>query len=198
MMRIDDVKVLYGLACFSLCLIIVSPTIATFVSFPSGEPFSEIWVLGSGHMLEGYPFDVENGAKEQVFVGVGNHLGRSAYYVVYVKLRNQTQALPNSTISEPSPLAPLYEFRAVVADGETWEEPFAFSFLEASHFGDLFAVKKISINDQVFTVEYPCVWDSENNGFFYQLFFELWIYDDDISGSRYHNRFAGIWLNMTV
>ena len=28
MMNIDDVKILYGLACFSLCLVIVSPTIA--------------------------------------------------------------------------------------------------------------------------------------------------------------------------
>ena len=197
-MNLEDYRTLFTAASFVLILVAASPILSIMVQLPSGETFSELWVLGPNHMAEDYPFDVAIGEEKQIFVGVGNHMGCSAYYVVYVKLRNQTQALPNSTISMPSPLVPLHEFRTVIADGDTWEEFVVFSFLEASRFGDLFVVKKISINDVVFTVDHPSAWDSENMGFFYQLFFELWIYDDVSLSFRYHNRFVGLWLNMTV
>jgi uncharacterized membrane protein len=149
-------------------------------------------------MAEDYPLNVAVNEKQNVFVGVGNHLGRSAYYVVYVKLRNQTQAAPNMTTFTPSPLAPLYEFRFVVTDGGTWETPVVFSFLEASRSGDLLNVTRISINDAVFSVESLAICDAHDNGFYYQLFFELWMYDESVSSFSYHNRFVGIWLNMTA
>ncbi len=197
-MNLEGYRTVFATGSLVLILIAAAPTLGLIVPFPGGsERFSELWLLGPTHMAEDYPFNVAIGESKQIFVGVGNHMGRSAYYVVYVKVRNQTQAAPNSTISAPSPLAPLYEFRTVVADGETWEVPVAFSFLEASRFEDYFAVKKISINDAVFVVDYSSMWDSENMGFFYQLFFELWMYDDAGSSFRYHNRFVGLWLNMT-
>ena len=197
-MNLEEYRTVFATGSLVLILIAAAPTLGLFVPFPGGsERFSELWLLGSAHMAEDYPFNVTIGEEKQIFVGVGNHMGRSAYYIVYVKLRNQTQAAPNSTISAPSPLAPLYEFRAVVADGETWEAPVAFSFLEASRDGNSSAVKKISINDVVFMVDYSSMWDLENVGFFYQLFFELWMYDDVGLSFRYHNRFVGLWLNMT-
>lgn len=197
-MNLEDYRAVFATTGLILMLVAASPIIGFMIPFSgSGERFSELWVLGPTHMAENYPFNVRVGEEEQIFVGIGNHMGRSAYYVVYVKLRNQTQAAPNSTISVPSPLAPLYEFRAIIAEGETWETPVAFSFLEASSTGNLFTVTKISVNDVIFTVNCPSVWDSDNMGFFYQLFFELWIYDDASSSFGYHNRFVGIWLNMT-
>ena len=197
-MNLEDYRTLFTTTGFVLMLVAASPILSMIIPFSgSSERFSELWVLGPAHMAEDYPFNVAIAEEKQIFVGVGNHMGQSAYYIVYVKLRNQTQAAPNSTISAPSPLAPLYEFRAVVADGETWEAPVFFSFLEASRFGDSFVVKRISINDAVFVVDYSSMWDSENMGFFYQLFFELWIYDDAGSSFGYHNRFVGLWLNMT-
>jgi hypothetical protein len=45
---------------------------------------------------------------------------------------------------------------------------------------------------------YEVVWDSSRKGFFVNLFFELWIYNDDLSGFQYHGRFGGLRLNMTV
>jgi len=197
-MNLEEYRTVFVAGSLVLMLIVAAPALSLIVAFPGGsERFSELWLLGPTHMAEDYPFNVTIGEDEQIFVGVGNHMGRSAYYIIYVKLRNQTQAAPNSTISAPSPLAPLYEFRAFVADGETWEVPVVFSFFEASRDGNSSTVKKISINDVVFMVDYPCMWDSENVGFFYQLFFELWMYDDAGSSFRYHNRFVGIWLNMT-
>jgi hypothetical protein len=41
------------------------------------------------------------------------------------------------------------------------------------------------------------MWDSESHGFLFQLFFELWLYDLASQGFQYHNRFVGVWLNMT-
>jgi len=197
-MNLEGYRTVFATGSLVLILVAAAPTLSLIIAFPGGsERFSELWLLGPAHMAEDYPFNVTIGEDEQIFVGVGNHMGRSAYYIIYVKLRNQTQAAPNSTISAPSPLAPLYEFRAVVADGETWEAPVAFSFIETSRVGDSFIVKEMSINDVAFRVDYSSMWDSEKVGFFYQLFFELWMYDDASSSFRYHNRFVGIWLNMT-
>jgi len=167
--------------------------------FPEGgERFSEFWLLGPEHMAEGYPFDVRGGdVQGPIYVGVGNHMGSSEYYMVYVKFRNQTQPLPNATVSEPSPLSPLYEFQFFLADGETWEAPVSFVVEDLGFEGNDSLVSEISINDHVFSVDVFSGWDSEQNGFYYQLFFELWLYSGDLQVFRFHDRFVGIWLNMT-
>ncbi len=166
-----------------LILIAAAPAVSLIVSFPDGsELFSEFWLLGPGHMAEDYPFNVRVNETYRVFVGVGNHLGGSAYYLVYVKFRNQTQPLPNATASEPSPLAPLYEFRFFVEDGKTWESPLTFVFQNVSLQGESVFVGSVSINGVIFSIDSFSMWDSENSGFYFQLFFELWLYDTDIAG----------------
>ena len=198
-MNLEEYRTLFVAASLVLMLIATVPVIVLVVSLDEiGESFSELRLLGSTHMAEGYPLNVTIGNTEQVFVGVTNHMGQSAYYIVYVKLRNETQAAPNSATSTPSSLAPIYEFRTIVADGYTWESSLALSFLEASLSENMSIVEKISVNDGVLAVSYPSIWDSKDNGFFYQGFFELWIYDESISGFTYHDRFVGLWLNMTV
>ena len=197
-MNLEEYRTVFAASSLVLMLIAASPTLGLIVPFPRGmERFSELWVLGPNHMAEDYPFNIGVNETYRVFVGVGNHMGSSLYYLVYVKFRNQTQPLPNATSSEPSPLAPLSEFRAFVVDGGTWEAPLNFSVLEASHIGDSMFVGRLSINDVVFVVNVPASWDSEYKGFYYQLFFELWLYDVTSRGFQFHNRFVGIWLNMT-
>jgi hypothetical protein len=179
-------------------LIAAAPTLGLIVQFPSGgKKLSELWILGPNHMAEDYPFNVRVNESYSVFVGVGNHMGVSSYYLVYVKFRNQTQSLPNDTSSEPSPLAPLYEFRAFVKDGGTWETRVAFGFPDVSFYGNSVSVNRVIINDEAFTVGAFSNWDSEHNGFYYQLFFELWLYNVASQSFQFHNRFVGIWLNMT-
>lgn len=73
----------------------------------------------------------------------------------------------------------------------------SFSVIEASRVGDSFTVRRIAINDAVVVVVCSSQWDSANSGFFYQLFFELWMYDETSSNVRYQNRSVGVWLNMT-
>lgn len=40
-------------------------------------------------------------------------------------------------------------------------------------------------------------WDEERKGFYHELFFELWLFDEASGVFQYHNRFVGIWLNVT-
>jgi len=198
-MNLEDYRTVFAVTSLALVLVAAFPTLSLVVPFPrSAERFSELWVLGPNHMAEDYPFNVRVGEEYRVFVGVGNHMGSSAYYTVYVKLRNQTQPLPNATESMPSPLLPLYELRAFVLDGESWEAPLAFEFLEVSRFENSCLVHRVMINDVVFSVDSPSTRDSENNGFYYQLFFELWLYNVTSQSFRFHNRFVGIWLNVTA
>ena len=198
-MNLEEYRAVFMVASLALVLIVAAPTLSMVVPFPRGtERFSELWVLGPNHMAEDYPFNVRVGEQRHIFVGVGNHLGCSACYVVYVKFRNQTQPLPDASRSTPSPLPPLYEFRAFVVDGETWEAPLTFTLLEVSRLDDSCFVGQMSINGVVFSVDSPSRWDSENSGFYYQLFLELWLYDVKSRGFQFHDRFVGIWLNMTI
>jgi len=195
-MSFEGLKLSYMLSCFVLGLIVLSPTLVMVITLPGGERFSELWILGPGHMAEDYPFDVRAGESYSVYVGVGNHMGSSSYYVVYVKFRNQSEALPNATAGTPSPLSPLYEYRVFLEDGESWEGPLNFSFSGVLLSGNQYLVERLRINGVVFTVDKLASWDGENNGYFYQLFIELWIYSADLDEFQFHNRFVGVWLNM--
>jgi len=197
-MRFQNYRTLFRVAGLTCVLLAVYPALSTVVTFPEGgERFSELWLLGPGHMAENYPFNVRVGEQYSIYLGLGNHMGSSMYYVIYVRFRNQTQPVPNVTISMPSSLPSLYEFRAAVLDGDTWEKLVTFSVLEASRCENSSFVNRLVINDRAVLVNSSAIWDSENRGFYYQLFFELWVYN--VAGSRFqfHDRFVGIWLNMT-
>jgi hypothetical protein len=58
-------------------------------------------------------------------------------------------------------------------------------------------VETLSLNGLDLHVGKMVSWDSENKGYYLQLFFELWIYDSNAGGFSFDNRFVGIWLNAT-
>jgi uncharacterized membrane protein len=196
-MTFEDFKLLYMVSCIALGFIILSPTLALVVRLPGGERFSELWILGPSHMAEGYPFNVKSNETYKVFLGIGNHMGSFEYYLVYVKFRNQTEPLPNSQNGSPSVLGSIFEFRTFLRDNQTWEEEVSFSFEGVSFDGNVSRVSRVVINDYVLNVDKVAVWDEKNRGFYYQLFFELWFYNATTSSFQFHNRFVGLWLNMT-
>lgn len=197
MLKLEDCKVVFSVVGLAGMLLLASPTLSLIWHLPGGERFSELWVLGPGHIAEDYPFDVGADEIYLVYVGVGNRMGSSAYYVVYVKFRNQSELLPNATAGTPSPLSPLCEYRVFLQDGESWEAPLTFSFSGVSFFENRSFVEGFIVDDDVFGVDKLALWDVENNGYYYQLFIELWIYDAESDAFEFHNRFVGIWLNMT-
>jgi hypothetical protein len=92
---------------------------------------------------------------------------------------------------------PVYEYHVLLSDGEVWEVPLNFSFRGVSFHGNSCVVETLSLNSLDLHVGKMVSWDSENRGYYLQLFFELWIYDSESSGFSFNNRFVGIWLNMT-
>jgi len=196
-MNLEDFKLLYVLSCIALGFIILSPTLAMVIKLPSGERFSELWILGSDHMAENYPSNVKAQEVYKVYLGIGNHMGSLEYYRVYVKLRNQTEPVPSAVNGTPSTLEPLLEYRTFLSDNETWEKEILFSFEDVSFDGNVSKVSKLVINDCTFKIDKVAMWDEERHGFYYQLFFELWLYNATASGFQFHNRFVWIWLNVT-
>jgi uncharacterized membrane protein len=161
------------------------------------ETFSELWLLGPEHKAENYPFNVSVNEDYTLYVGVGNQLGESSDYAVYVKLSNQTQQLANSTTAEPSPLPSLHEYLFALQDEELWEIQFTFAIDYVLLQQNVTRVKTLSINGNMFPVDCTSIWDSDKNGFYCQLVFELWCYNKTSSSFQYHNRDARLWLNMT-
>jgi len=197
MLKLEDSKVVFAVVGLIGVLLFASPTLGLALRLPSGEKFSELWVLGPGHMAEDYPFNVKSDERYLIYVGVGNNMGSSAYYTVCVKFRNQSEPLPNATAGMPSPLPPLFEYRVFVEDGEGWEAPLTFSFSGVSFLENQSLVESLMINDVAFRVDKSALWSEENNGYYYQLFIELWVYEAEFDEFQFHNRFVGIWLNMT-
>lgn len=198
MLSIEDYRSLFVIIGFVGILLFASPTLALLLHFPSGESFSELWVLGSSHMIENYPLNVKAGEVCKVFLGVSNHMGSLSYYVIKVKFRNQTEPLPDSEAGITSPLPALYEYQVVIPDGESWETKLTFSVLNVSAFENRCVVGLLKINNSTFTVDKMTSWDVNRTGYYYQPFFELWIYDVNLGTFHFHNRFVNFWLNVTV
>lgn len=197
-MRIGDLKLVYVASVVVLSLIIVTPTVTMVVTLPGGERFSELWLLGQNRMAEDYPFNVKANETYKVYLGLGNHLGGLEYYLLYVKFRNQTESSPDSMNGTSSVLEPLSEYRVFLGDSEVWEKEITFSFEGIAFDGNVCKISNLVLDGLVLNVDKVAAWDSAANGFYCQLFFELWLYNAALSGFQYHNRFVGIWLNMTI
>ncbi len=200
MTRLHDYRVLFVVVTGILTLLVASPALSRLLVYPRTDFFSEMWILGPNHTAEGYPFNITSGQSYSVFLGVGNHLGYCAYYVVEVKFRNQTQSAPNSFNRTSSSLPSLFNITAFVADQGTWELPLTFSF-NYNYNETLSKVnfQKMILNDVNSNISNCTIaWDSKNHGFLGNLFFELWIYNGTTSSFQYHERSVGLWFNMTA
>jgi hypothetical protein len=196
--NLEEYRTLFMVATIVLALVAVSPVVGLVVPQGGSERFSEFWLLGPDHMAEGYPFNVRAGEEYSVFVGVGNHMGCSEYYRVYVKLGNGSDFLPDIDGGVPSSLPALYEYRFFVGDSEVWESAVTFGFEGVVVDGDVLSVGNVIVDGVAFPVGASAVWDTERGGYFFVLFFELWRYDVEYDSFKFDDRFVGLWLNMTA
>jgi hypothetical protein len=197
--RLHEYRVLFFAVTGILTLLVASPALSRLLVYPRTEFFTEMWILGPSHMAEGYPFNITSGQSYSVFLGVGNHLGYCAYYVVEVKFRNQTQSAPNSFNFTSSTLPSLFNITAFVADQSMWEVPLTFS-LDYAFNETLLRVDFQSMVLNGVTLDlngYSTSWNASRRMFPGNLVFELWLYNMMSQSFQYHDRFVGIWLNMT-
>lgn len=196
-MKLEDYKIIFIAVGLIGILLVASSALSEFFTLPMGQPFSEIYVLGSDHMFENYPFNVTVGPSYLTYVDVGNRMTSSNYYVVYVKLRNATDPLPDIQTGTPSSLPPLFEYRSLLQDGQSWESQLSFSFSNVSFSTSTSLVGRLTINDAAYYVNKPSTQNGNDTGFFYQLIFELWVYNTQSNLLEYNNRFADLQLNLT-
>lgn len=188
-----------------LALVVASPALSKLLIFPQTDFFTEFWVLGSNHAADYYPSSISRNHSYSVFLGIGNRLGYCAYYTVQVKLRNQTEPAPINNTS--SSLPALYNINAFVADNTAWEIPVSFSFdytyhNETSVYNETrswISFRNLTLNNIVLDIgNYITYYDSNRQGFYENLFFELWIFNRTLDDFQYHARFLNLRLNMTV
>lgn len=196
-MNFGTMRLLYVVSCVVLCFVVLTPLLAVVVPLPQGERFSEVWVLGSNHMMGDYPFDVSEGTSYSVFLGVGNRMGSLQYYKVLVKFGNESDSQPDNAAGLPSVLSPVFEYDVFLGDNETWERAVSFSFDGVSFNGDVARVSDVLINNYAINVDKVVVRNETDNAFYYRLFFELWIYNSAVSGFQFNDRWVGLWFNMT-
>jgi hypothetical protein len=198
-MRLSDHRKAFAVASLMLILIAIFPTLFLMIHLPSQhEPFSELWLLDLEHTTKYYPFNVTiNQIQGPLYLSVSNHMGYSQYYLVHVKFGNQTDQLPNRTLAVPSPLSSIYEFQFLIADGGVWETPLTFSITNGIIEGNSTHVRGFSVNNMPSILDCLSEWDPKRLGYYYQLLFELWIYNTHLKQFVYHNRFVEIRLNVT-
>lgn len=195
-MNFEKIRVFYVFCCIFLGLIILLPSLFTLYSFPEGEKFSEFWLLGSNQVMEGGFIDVSERESYSVSLGVTNNMNDLEFYKVIVKLRNESEPLPNTKIEIPSSLDPLFEYYFFLMNNQTWMEEFNFSFDNILSQDNILRISELTINDTDIELNKILLWNENSNGFFCQFFFELWIYNSTISGFQFHNRYVSIWLNF--
>jgi hypothetical protein len=193
---IDNAKLFYVLSCILLAFIILSPTLLAVVPFPEGEKFSELWLLGSNHMIENEGFVVSTNTSNSVYLGVANNMGSFEFYTVYVKLGSSSDPLPNRAAGLPSPLQPIFEYNLFLKNDEKSEREVVFSFENVAFEGDICRISRLSIDDRDVSVDKIVVRDELSGGFYCQLIFELWIYNATTFDFQFHNRAVWFWLNL--
>ena len=72
-------KALFILVSAVLALLVASPALQKVLVYPQTDFFTEVWMLGPGHLAESYPHNVTTGESYKVFLGLANHLGSCSY-----------------------------------------------------------------------------------------------------------------------
>ena len=203
-MNVREYQVPFLVIVAVLALLVASPVLSRLLVYPRTELFTELWLLGPGHMAEDYPYNVTRGQNYTVFLGVGDRLGYCGYYRVEVKFRNQSQPVPESFgplgNRSSSGLPSLYSIVAFVGDEMVWETPLTFSFDYAYNEGlGQVEFNSLTLNGVVLDLSgYVSGWNVTRSEFYGNLFFETWIYNGTTQGFQYHERFVGLRFNMTL
>jgi hypothetical protein len=198
--KLREYSILFFVVTGVLALVVASPALSRLLVFPRTEFFTELWILGSTHMGDNYPYNITSGNNYTVFLGIRNQLGYGAYYLIEAKFRNQNQSAPNSFNHTPSSLPPLFNITAFVADQSQWELPLTFSF-DYTYNTTLsqVEVRTLKLNDVTLNISNCTIaWNSARKDFFGSLFFETWIYNEAIETFQYHERYVSLRFNMTV
>ncbi len=160
-------------------LVTVSMSIAYVASVPrEHERFMSLSTLGSNMKARDYypdnrP-DIGLGDNVRWYIQVYNNMGNTEYIAVRVKILNSEQEAPDDNMHTPSSVKHVYEFRNVIAKGETLTIPFEWSIASILNIGNEKVIKEMVINGDKVEVNASAV-EGKN----FRIVFELWRYNPD-------------------
>lgn len=199
-MKLQSYKSLILVIAASLSLLIASPSLQQLIVFPSTESITELWLLGPTHEIV-YPSNITAGENLRLYLDVSNHLGASAYYAVEIKFRNQTQPEPDTFNRTHSSLPSICRFSFFVPDNQSYELPLDISFnYELDPKIPLrLNMQDVTVNGETIDANSTVIdWDIPKAGFYGNLFFELWRFNETTSTFQYHERYVGLWLKLAT
>ncbi len=193
-MKLHECKLLLVSVGLIGIIVLSYPALAVLIQFQPDKQFSELYLLGPERTASDYPFNVVPDHKYTVYVNVGNHLGSSAHYLVYVKLLNTSDPMP---IQAPSPVSPLFELRLLVSDGQAMGSQVKFSLGNISVANSQLTVGTVHLNGLGVNVNKSSVWNTTTSTYPYIVLFELWMLNIQTGFFEYTNRFVTLQLNCT-
>ena len=177
-------------------LFIASPLLQNVTYFPQTVFFSELSLFGPYNNAT-YPSNITVGTDYRFYLTVDNHLGSSASYVIKPKFGNQTSFTPDSFNHTSSVLPSLGDIPLSLPDNKSQQLPIDVSFqykIDANNPRQL-DMQSITLNGATIADSTKISWNTEKDGFYGNLFFELWLYNET-NGLQYNQRYVSLWVKM--
>jgi hypothetical protein len=96
-----------------------------FLAGRTGETFSELGILGPNMTIGDYPKEVVAGDTVNLYVYIGNQMGRPIYYTVMIKIGD------NNTGVNPAPIEPIMKLERILLQNQNWTSPVSITLRQA-------------------------------------------------------------------
>jgi hypothetical protein len=121
-------------------------------------------------------------------------------FVIKPKFSNQTQFTPNSFNHTSSILPSLGDIPFSLADNKSLQLPIdvLFQYNIDKNDSRQLDMQSITLNGETIDVSHTTIaWNSDKRGFYGNLFFELWLFNDTTNALQYDQRYVSLWLKMS-
>lgn len=200
-MNLLKVKAILVVLTAVLALFVALPALQRVLAPPQTDFYTELWLLDSAHSANNYPSNILQDSNYTIYLDIANHLGYCGYYVIEVKLRNDVMPYSGSFNHIPINLPSLYNLTAFVPNKSTWELPITFSFTyNVNWTNSQVNFNEMTLNGAILNLKgYSTTYRPQApNGFFENIYFELWLYNGTTGELQYNDRYVNLPLNMTV
>jgi uncharacterized membrane protein len=202
-MSIDDWQLVFISVILVLVIVINIPLVMKYIP-NSNESFMSLAILGEKVMAENYypennpNIELNNNVDWNLYLY--NHMDKSKYILVNVKITNSSILSPNSTTCAPSPASSVYQIRRILLDNETLITPFSWRINNISNTGKSVKINTFSLNRDTINTDVMAI-----NGYNFRIIFELWVYNKEVKefqfgwkyGEETNCAWTQIWFNST-
>lgn len=122
-----------------------------FLAGRTGETFSELGILGPHMRLGDYPKEVVAGDTVNLYVYIGNQMGRPVYYTVMIKIGD------NNTSVNPAPIEPTMKLERILLQNQNWTSPVNITLKQAG-LNQRIIFELWTYNETSNTIDYNQIW----------------------------------------